>query len=462
MSKRTITRPCSTTTSTVRPSPPPWPTGCASSRLGLSIAALSQGVPFVHAGSDMLRSKSLDRNSYNSGDWFNKLDFTYQSNNFGVGLPLAGDNQANWDIMKPLLANAALKPAPGRHPAERGDLPRMAGDPQELAALPAAHRGADRVGRPLPQHRAGPAPGLDRGAAGRRRASGTSTRTTTDIVVLFNANDEAQTLTRRTSPATPTRCIRCRRPAPIRWSRRPPSTRRPALHRAGRTTAVFVEKQLWRYRILLFPIFKNAPLGPATPSGEDKALVRRARAVQRRGQPLLLCHARPLRQRQPRQRLRRRSGRHDVHRHAAPRLPAHEHRLLPRRRPGRPDREAGLPGRNGDQRPLDHAACGQQAGAGRWHRRGLDRGLPRLLGHGFPERGPAPGHPRGLRRPSSPRRTSAASKFTWTSSSTTPPTSSSTRAASTPIATRTTTPTGTPAARSSTTATTRARTPSRR
>ena len=59
-----------------------------------------------------MRSKSLDRNSYNSGDWFNRLDFTYQSNNWGVGLPPAGDNQANWPIMKPLLANPALRPSP--------------------------------------------------------------------------------------------------------------------------------------------------------------------------------------------------------------------------------------------------------------------------------------------------------------------------------------------------------------
>src|SRR5690606_11825356 len=45
--------------------------------VGLSIVALSQGVPFFHAGDDMLRSKSLDRDSYDSGDWFNRLDFTY-------------------------------------------------------------------------------------------------------------------------------------------------------------------------------------------------------------------------------------------------------------------------------------------------------------------------------------------------------------------------------------------------
>ena len=76
--------------------------------LGLSLVLLGQGVPFVHAGSELLRSKSLDRNSYNSGDWFNRLAFTYQSNNWGVGLPPAAENQSNWPLFAPLLANQAL------------------------------------------------------------------------------------------------------------------------------------------------------------------------------------------------------------------------------------------------------------------------------------------------------------------------------------------------------------------
>jgi pullulanase-type alpha-1,6-glucosidase len=77
--------------------------------LALSITMFSQGVPFFHAGDDILRSKSFDPNSYNSGDWFNKLDWTYESNNFGVGLPLEGTGQ--WDIYKPLLADPKLVPA---------------------------------------------------------------------------------------------------------------------------------------------------------------------------------------------------------------------------------------------------------------------------------------------------------------------------------------------------------------
>jgi pullulanase len=78
--------------------------------LALSLPMFSQGVPFFHGGDDILRSKSLDGNSYNSGDWFNKLDWTLTSNNWGVGLPIEGSNY--WDIDRPLLGNLALKPKP--------------------------------------------------------------------------------------------------------------------------------------------------------------------------------------------------------------------------------------------------------------------------------------------------------------------------------------------------------------
>ncbi|MFT7724059.1 MAG: DUF3372 domain-containing protein [Roseateles sp.] len=78
--------------------------------LANAINAFSQGVAYFHAGTDVLRSKSLDRNSYDSGDWFNRLDWSYQDNNFGVGLPPARDNGDNWNLARPLLANALIKP----------------------------------------------------------------------------------------------------------------------------------------------------------------------------------------------------------------------------------------------------------------------------------------------------------------------------------------------------------------
>jgi len=80
--------------------------------LGNSIVMFSQGVPFFQAGDDLLRSKSLDRNSYNSGDWFNAIDWTGQTTNWGHGLPPAADNEAMWPVMAPLLANPDLAPLP--------------------------------------------------------------------------------------------------------------------------------------------------------------------------------------------------------------------------------------------------------------------------------------------------------------------------------------------------------------
>ncbi|XP_071734592.1 pullulanase 1, chloroplastic isoform X2 [Rutidosis leptorrhynchoides] len=71
---------------------------CRINHLASSIIALSQGVPFFHCGDEILRSKSLDRDSYNSGDWFNRLDFSYNSNNWGVGLPPKGKNEKSWSL----------------------------------------------------------------------------------------------------------------------------------------------------------------------------------------------------------------------------------------------------------------------------------------------------------------------------------------------------------------------------
>jgi pullulanase/glycogen debranching enzyme len=80
--------------------------------LAAAINAFSQGIAYYHAGIDVLRSKSLDRNSYDSGDWFNRVDWSYQDNFFPAGLPPAWDNQASWNQMRPRLATPALKPAP--------------------------------------------------------------------------------------------------------------------------------------------------------------------------------------------------------------------------------------------------------------------------------------------------------------------------------------------------------------
>jgi pullulanase len=78
----------------------------------MSLVTLGQGIPFFQGGDDLLRSKDMDQNSYNSGDWFNKIDWTGQTANWGIGLPIASQNQGQWPIMTPLLSNPAYTPLP--------------------------------------------------------------------------------------------------------------------------------------------------------------------------------------------------------------------------------------------------------------------------------------------------------------------------------------------------------------
>jgi pullulanase len=63
-------------------------------------------------GSELLRSKSQDRNTYNAGDWFNYVDFTGQTNNWDVGLPLFSENQSRYELIQQLRANVNSQVAP--------------------------------------------------------------------------------------------------------------------------------------------------------------------------------------------------------------------------------------------------------------------------------------------------------------------------------------------------------------
>ncbi|MFS1437749.1 pullulanase-type alpha-1,6-glucosidase [Shewanella sp. 10N.286.48.A6] len=73
--------------------------------IAATIPLMSQGIPFLQMGGDMLRSKSLDRNTYDSGDWFNWVNFTKGSNNWNVGLPLEQDNAAKMEQIIALAGN---------------------------------------------------------------------------------------------------------------------------------------------------------------------------------------------------------------------------------------------------------------------------------------------------------------------------------------------------------------------
>jgi hypothetical protein len=79
--------------------------------LGLAVTAFSQGLAYFHAGVEGLRSKSGDRNSFDSGDWFNRLDWRFEDNHFGSGLPPAAENRSLWPALKPLLDDPLIKPS---------------------------------------------------------------------------------------------------------------------------------------------------------------------------------------------------------------------------------------------------------------------------------------------------------------------------------------------------------------
>lgn len=75
--------------------------------LSLAYTMYSQGVPFFQMGSELLRSKSFARNTYDFGDWFNQVDFSMQSNNYNVGLPPAQEDESNWVLIGDLILDHA-------------------------------------------------------------------------------------------------------------------------------------------------------------------------------------------------------------------------------------------------------------------------------------------------------------------------------------------------------------------
>ncbi|KGJ90405.1 pullulanase-type alpha-1,6-glucosidase [Colwellia psychrerythraea] len=70
----------------------------------LSYTFFAQGIPFLHMGSEFMRSKSFLRDSYDYSDWFNRVDFSKKDNFYNVGLPPAEKDKANWPLIKQVLA----------------------------------------------------------------------------------------------------------------------------------------------------------------------------------------------------------------------------------------------------------------------------------------------------------------------------------------------------------------------
>ncbi|MEV6169688.1 pullulanase-type alpha-1,6-glucosidase [Streptomyces sp. NPDC051954] len=146
--------------------------------LAMATATLSQGPALSQAGTDLLRSKSLDRNSYDSGDWFNAVHWNCaDGNGFGRGLPMAADNASKWPYATPLLGTVKVgcEQIEGASAAYR-DLLRIR-TTEKGFSLDTADQVQSALAFPL---------------SGKDETPGVITMALGDLVVVFNATPEKQ------------------------------------------------------------------------------------------------------------------------------------------------------------------------------------------------------------------------------------------------------------------------------
>lgn len=146
--------------------------------LAMATATLSQGPSLSQAGTDLLRSKSLDRNSYDSGDWFNAIHWSCQDGNgFGRGLPMAADNASKWPFAKPLLGavKVGCEQIEGTSAAYQ-DLLRIRSTEADFS-LDTAAQVQSKLAFPL---------------SGKDETPGVITMELGDLVVVFNATPQVQ------------------------------------------------------------------------------------------------------------------------------------------------------------------------------------------------------------------------------------------------------------------------------
>ncbi|MFD9513654.1 pullulanase-type alpha-1,6-glucosidase [Streptomyces mirabilis] len=146
--------------------------------LAMATAALSQGPSLSQAGSDLLRSKSLDRNSFDSGDWFNAIHWDCRDGNgFGRGLPMAADNASKWPYATPLLNTVKVGcPQIEGSSAAYQDLERIR-TTESVFSLSTAGQVQSKLSFPL---------------SGKDETPGVITMELGGLVVVFNATPKAQ------------------------------------------------------------------------------------------------------------------------------------------------------------------------------------------------------------------------------------------------------------------------------
>ncbi|MEN9629366.1 MAG: hypothetical protein RJA10_2593 [Pseudomonadota bacterium] len=160
--------------------------------LGLALTALSQGVAYFHAGVDLLRSKSMDPNSYDSGDWFNRIDWSGRRNHFGSGLPPGVDDAVTRELTAARLRDRSAQPAPADIDFTRRAM-------RDLLAIRASSRlfrlqTADEVQRRLRLHGTGPQ-GSPTLVVAELDGTGLPGAGFSRVLVLANADEGPQSIT---------------------------------------------------------------------------------------------------------------------------------------------------------------------------------------------------------------------------------------------------------------------------
>ncbi|AOM40836.1 pullulanase-type alpha-1,6-glucosidase [Xenorhabdus hominickii] len=95
--------------------------------ISLATVFLGQGLAFDQQGSELLRSKSFTRDSYDAGDWFNRVSYNYKDNNYDVGMPEYSHDGKNYPLINH-VKNRVKKP-------KQSELLQMMAFYQELLRL---------------------------------------------------------------------------------------------------------------------------------------------------------------------------------------------------------------------------------------------------------------------------------------------------------------------------------------
>jgi pullulanase len=167
--------------------------------LALSIDILAQGIPFLQMGQDILRSKSMARDSYDYGDWFNKVDFSYPdnanaTNNWNVGLPPKEKDEAAYPVIQDVIADGTIDPRADHMRAAHAHVREMLRIRRESPLF--RLRTGDDVKTRVDFHNVGPdqKPGLIVMTITDGACAGADLDPLKDnVAVLINAADEEQT-----------------------------------------------------------------------------------------------------------------------------------------------------------------------------------------------------------------------------------------------------------------------------